>query len=135
MPVSMCNAAPPRHPDAARYPFHSSSSPVLPSTGRRFAASYAAANLRPVLGSTGELDEWNGYRAASGWRGGAALHIDTGMNRLGFPLDEAGALANRFTGDHGIALVMSHFACSEEDHPLNAIQMQRFAAVRALSRS
>ena len=31
----------------------------------------------------------------------------------------------------GIALVMSHFACSEEDHPLNAIQMERFRAVRA----
>jgi alanine racemase len=26
---------------------------------------------------------------------------------------------------------MSHFACSEEDHPLNAIQMERFRAVRA----
>ena len=26
---------------------------------------------------------------------------------------------------------MSHFACSEEDHPLNAIQIERFAAVRA----
>src|SRR5712671_6757254 len=101
---------------------------LLPET----AASYAAANLRPVLGSTGELDEWNGYRAASGWRGSAALHIDTGMNRLGFPLGEAGALANRLAGDHGIALVMSHFACSEEDHPLNAVQMQRFAAARAL---
>jgi len=101
---------------------------VLPGT----AASYAAANLHPVLGSAGGLDEWNGYRAASGWRGGAALHIDTGMNRLGFPLGETGALANRLAGDHGIALVMSHFACSEEDHPLNAVQMQRFVAMRAL---
>ena len=27
---------------------------------------------------------------------------------------------------------MSHFACSEEDHPLNAIQIERFRAVRAL---
>ena len=25
--------------------------------------------------------------------------------------------------DHGIALIMSHFACSEEEHPLNAIQI------------
>ena len=33
--------------------------------------------------------------------------------------------------DRGIALVMSHFACSEEEHPLNAIQMERFRAVRA----
>jgi len=27
--------------------------------------------------------------------------------------------------------VMSHFACSEEEHPLNASQMERFRAVRA----
>jgi alanine racemase len=97
---------------------------LLPGT----APAYAEANLRPVIGSRAELDEWNGFRAMSAWRGGAALHVDTGMNRLGIPYQEAGALSN----DHGIALVMSHFACSEEDHPLNAIQIERFRAVRAL---
>ena len=93
------------------------------------------ANLRPVIGSCAELDEWNAFRAASGWRGGAALHVDTGMNRLGFPFDEAPQLAARVGRDHGIALVMSHFACSEEDHPLNAVQIERFRArARAVSR-
>src|SRR5207302_4438479 len=59
-------------------------------------------------------------------------HVDTGMNRLGFAHDEAASLHNRIGGEHGIALVISHFACSEEDHPLNAIQIERFRAVRAL---
>ena len=99
---------------------------LLPKT----ASAYADANLRPVIGSDAELDEWSAFRAASGWRGAAALHIDTGMNRLGFPFGDAGALAARLPKDHGIVLVMSHFACSEEDHPLNAIQIERFAAVR-----
>jgi alanine racemase len=97
---------------------------LLPGT----APAYAEADLRPIIGSRAELDEWNGFRAASAWRGAAALHVDTGMNRLGIPYQEAGALSN----DHAIALVMSHFACSEEDHPLNAIQIERFRAVRAL---
>lgn len=97
---------------------------LLPGT----AAAFAEANLRPVIGSRAELDEWNGFRASSGWRGGAALHVDTGMNRLGIPYQEAGSLSN----EHGIVLVMSHFACSEEEHPLNAIQIERFRAVRAL---
>src|SRR4051812_40316468 len=82
---------------------------LLPKT----AAAFAQANLRPVLGSSIEFDEWSAYRAASGWSGGAALHVDTGMNRLGFALDEASALASRFgarAADHGIALLMSHFA-------------------------
>ena len=101
---------------------------LLPGT----APAYAAANLRPVIGSRVELDEWTAFRASAGWSGDAALHVDTGMNRLGFVMDEASDVATRHGKKHGIALVMSHFACSEEDHPLNAKQMQRFAGVRAL---
>jgi alanine racemase len=97
---------------------------ILPGT----APAYADANVRPVIGSSAEFDEWQAFRAASGWDGAGALHIDTGMNRLGLSRDEAARLGN----DHGIALVMSHFACSEEDHPLNAIQIQRFRELRTL---
>jgi len=101
-------------PEAAIYVLNG----VLPGT----APAYADVNVRPVIGSSAEFDEWQAFRAASGWSGGAALHIDTGMNRLGLSRDEAARLGNH----HGIALVMSHFACSEEHHPLNAIQIQRF---------
>lgn len=116
-------------PDATIYTLNG----LLPGT----APVYADANLRPVLGSGFEFDEWRAFRAASGWRGAAALHVDTGMNRLGFSRDEAGDLATRLGNyhlgnDHGVALMMSHFACSEEEHPLNAIQIERFRAVRAL---
>jgi alanine racemase len=100
---------------------------LLPAT----APAYAEANLRPALGSVPEMEEWDAFRRASGWRGGAALHFDTGMNRLGFPSEEAAQIAGRVGRDGGIALVMSHFACSEEEHPLNATQMERFRAVRA----
>jgi len=101
---------------------------LLPGT----APSYAGSNLRPVIGSRVELDEWTTFRAASGWSGGAALHVDTGMNRLGFAMDDIAEVATRHGDKHGIALVMSHFACSEEDHPLNARQIERFAKVRGL---
>ncbi len=110
-------------PDAAIYVLNG----VLPGT----APAFAQANLRPVIGDGPGWDEWNAFRANSGWRGGAALHVDTGMNRLGFSADEVRQLAPAHGSDHGIALVMSHFACSEEDHPLNALQIERFAAVRA----
>ena len=107
-------------PDAILYVLNG----ILPGT----APAYADANVRPVIGSSAEFDEWQAFRAASGWDGAAALHIDTGMNRLGLSRDEAARLGN----DHGIALVMSHFACSEEDHPLNAAQIQRFRELRRL---
>ena len=101
---------------------------VLPGT----AAAYADGNLRPVIGSNAEFDEWSAFRKASGWHGEAALHFDTGMNRLGFPHEEAAQIAGRLGRGHGIALVMSHFACSEEEHPLNAIQNERFRDLSAL---
>ena len=99
---------------------------LLPGT----TPAFAEANLRPVLGSVAELEEWSAFRMASGWRGDAALHFDTGMNRLGFPFEEAAQIAGRVGSAKGIALVMSHFACSEEEHPLNAIQIERFRGVR-----
>jgi alanine racemase len=101
---------------------------LMPGT----APVYAQANLSPVISSRAELEEWSAFRAASGWRGGAALHVDTGMSRLGFSSGDTQALAAQVRNAEGIALVMSHFACSEEDHPLNAIQIERFRAVRAL---
>ena len=89
---------------------------------------------RPVINSMTELAEWDTFAAAHSWQGGAALHVDTGMNRLGVSLEEAAALAPRVqTQNHGIALLLSHFACADTpNHPLNAKQLQRFRELRAL---
>ena len=91
-------------------------------------------NARPVINSTTELAEWDAFVSAHSWRGGAALHIDTGMHRLGISPDEAAALAPRAqTENHGIALVMSHLACADTpDHPLNAAQIKLFRELRML---
>ena len=91
-------------------------------------------NARPVINSATELAEWDAFVSAHSWRGGAALHVDTGMHRLGIAPDEAAALAPRAqTENHGIALVMSHFACADTpDHPLNATQIKLFRELRML---
>jgi alanine racemase len=102
---------------------------LAPATGDAFAA----ADLRPVIGSLAELGEWQNFRAATGWHGGAALHVDTGMNRLGLLPEEAAELAAREDSKSGIVLLMSHFACAEEpSHPLNAKQMAEFRELRGL---
>lgn len=100
------------------------------------AASFAATQARPVIGSLVELAEWDAFCSANDWHGGAALHVDTGMNRLGISVEEAAALAPRIRAEnHGITLLMSHFACAEiADHPLNARQMTDFREVRMLYR-
>src|SRR5882757_8927245 len=45
--------------------------------------SYARIDCKPVIGDLNELAEWDVFCRRSGWSGGAAVHIDTGMNRLG----------------------------------------------------
>jgi alanine racemase len=96
--------------------------------------AFIEINARPVINSTTELAEWDAFVAARSWRGGAALHVDTGMNRLGIAIDEAAALAPRTQNEnHGIALLMSHLACAENpNHPLNATQINIFRELHLL---
>jgi alanine racemase len=95
---------------------------------------YAKIDARPVIGDLNELAEWDVFCRRSGWSGGAAIHIDTGMNRLGLTLAEAQGIVPRINaGDHGITLVMSHLACAESlNHPLNAKQVAAFREIASL---
>lgn len=92
---------------------------------------FASLNCRPVIGDLNELAEWDVFCRRTGWSGGAAIHIDTGMNRLGLGIGDAQAILPRIeSGDHGITLVMSHLACAETiNHPLNAKQVAAFREV------
>ena len=92
-------------------------------------ADYAAHRLAPVIGSAGELARWAAIAAPPPY----ALHLDTGMNRLGFESLQALRAAVDQCGASGIAdLLMSHFVSSEApDDPLNALQIARFEEARA----
>jgi alanine racemase len=96
--------------------------------------AYAKIDARPVIGDLHELAEWDVFCRRTGWAGGAAVHIDTGMNRLGITQLEAQGIVPRIeAGDHGITLVMSHLACAEIlNHPLNAKQVTAFREIAAL---
>lgn len=104
---------------------------VLDGLFQNCSDAFAAINCRPVIGDLNELAEWDAFCRRTGWAGGAAIHIDTGMNRLGLTLDEAQGLIPRIdAGDHGITLVMSHLACAETlHHPLNARQVAAFREI------
>lgn len=100
------------------------------------AQIFADHNLRPVIGSTAELAEWDAFASASNWHGGFALHVDTGMNRLGLSVEEAAAIAPRLnTQNHGVELIMSHFVASQfAENQRNQEQILAFRNVRALFR-
>ena len=94
------------------------------------APAFRDAHLRPVLGSGEELAEW---AEVSHGALPAALHVDTGMNRLGLSLREAVSLAgDPLVARAGIGLLMSHLVSAEcPDRGVNACQIAAFAALRA----
>lgn len=92
---------------------------------------YLAHRLIPVFNRPAEIALWAAAAKENGQNLPAALHIDTGMNRLGLGADEAATL--RTDGlPQGIkpVLLMSHLACADQpDHELNRLQQQRFATL------
>jgi alanine racemase len=90
------------------------------------AAEFAAARLIPVLNEPGQIESW----AALPNRPPAAVHIDTGFNRLGLSPAEFTACADRLEAI-GVQALLSHLACAEiPEHPHNAAQYKRFCAAR-----
>ena len=96
--------------------------------------AYARIDCRPVIGDLNELAEWDVFCRRTGWSGGAAIHIDTGMNRLGLTITEAQGIIPRINaGDHGITLVMSHLVSAEQlNSPINARQLTTFREIASL---
>lgn len=97
------------------------------------AATYAEAGVRPVLGSREEIAEWAAFTASTGADAAAAIHVDTGMNRLGLAPDAFREMVS--AGGPGFAptLLMSHLACADEpERPETEAQRKLFAELRAL---
>lgn len=104
---------------------------VLDGVAPGCAPRLAAAGLRPAIGSFAELEEWAAAGVTLGRKLEAALHFDTGMNRLGFAPQGAGTIALR---GQAIAptLVMSHFVSAQlSASPINDRQIGDFLAIRA----
>lgn len=92
------------------------------------------AALAPVLNGLGDVDAWAAAARRDGRPRDVLLHLDTGMARLGLDAREAAALlgggpAARLAGLR-VLWAMTHFARADEpDHPANAAQAARFAAL------
>jgi alanine racemase len=98
------------------------------------AEFYAREELRPALISREEAREWIAFGTVYGRALPCALHVDTGINRLGFSMADFEMLLadNEVMSRLNLTLVMSHLACADEPaHPLNGEQRERFLKVRA----
>ena len=99
------------------------------------AADLTACAARPVLGSLQEIEEWARFCTDAGHKHAAAIHIDTGMNRLGLSPADVPVLAARrdLLESFNLSLVMSHLVSGEEPgNPRSAAQARLFDELRGL---
>jgi len=95
---------------------------VLHGVGPDDVEAALGSNARPTLNSVEQVARWKDIAPGRP----CDVMIDTGINRLGLRPQESACL-------DGLAIdtLMSHLACADEDHPLNALQLERFRAVAA----
>ena len=102
---------------------------LMPGTG----PDLLEHNLTPVVGSFEELAEWQELSTSLSRRLPIALHVDSGMNRLGFRESDVEKLTagGDLLAGLDIVLVISHLACaSDPEHPQNDIQLRAFNRIR-----
>jgi len=96
-----------------------------------------AHTLTPVVASAAELRSWCAFttrprqQPASPAVQAVHLKVDTGMSRLGVPVEEAATLVSeaRACGVQVVGL-MTHFACADSDDPADARSMTRTQLAR-----
>ncbi len=94
---------------------------------------YTQHNLMPVINSLPMLNEWLAICIEAGEALPAGFQFDTGMNRLGFRLQDISIIQSRIkeTG-YQPQVIMSHLACADiPAHEKNATQRALFQSVIA----
>lgn len=92
--------------------------------------------LTPVLISLPMVRRWQRFAQKNG-HPACAIKVNTGMNRLGLAIEEFAELTAEPELDAtlNLELVVSHLACADDpDHPLNALQLERFQTVVCAAR-
>jgi alanine racemase len=96
---------------------------------------FAHLGVMPVLSTLDDVARWSAIAATAGVQRPAALHIDTGLNRLGLPARDVRRLAAepaRLMPGIDIRLIMSHLASA--DHPADPKNRDQLLAFETLSR-
>ena len=94
---------------------------------------FVAAALVPVINTREELSQWSRHARAVEKVLPVAIHVDSGMTRLGLSDRDIELVAGqRFFKPISIELVLSHLACADQpNHPMNERQRITFDRLRA----
>lgn len=89
--------------------------------------------LIPVLNDPGQINRWNALAYSLGRPLSAAIHVDTGINRLGLTPIQFNEFASNTHPAllFEITLCLSHLACADEsNNPKNKQQLKSFIEMR-----
>jgi alanine racemase len=99
------------------------------------AADILASGAIPCLASFAEVEEWSAHARRIGARLGTALHVDSGLHRLGMPAADV----QRLVGEASlldcldVVLVMSHLASADDPaDAANSAQHEAFERLRKM---
>lgn len=99
---------------------------VLQGIGSDSLELYRKYKLVPVISSPQMLSFWHKNKI-DGIK--PVIHVETGLNRLGFRESELAKLSRKERGE--FSMVMSHLACADEkDHFMNQHQLENFNRLR-----
>lgn len=99
------------------------------------ADAVLSAGAIPCLASLAEVEEWSAHAHRVGARLTTALHVDSGLHRLGLSAQEVGALVDRpdLLASLDVVLVMSHLASADDPtDPANLMQHDAFERLRSI---
>lgn len=84
-------------------------------------------NLTPVINSVEQFEYWKKNKVDNIK---PILHVDTGLNRLGFRLEDIKKLSEAEKNE--FSFVMSHLACADEvSHFMNQYQLDKFKEIKS----
>ena len=75
-------------------------------------SDYTDNDILPVINSMEQVNRWRSHLENLNYRYPCALHVDTGMNRLGLSLEEFDGLAENLD-DLNVELLISHLSCAD----------------------
>jgi alanine racemase len=99
---------------------------ALQGIGEDSLSYFKEAHLTPVICSKDMLSFWNSHKI-EGIK--PAIQVETGLNRLGFSVDDLNTLSKETLNE--FSYVLSHLSCADEQaHFMNARQLANFKKIK-----
>ncbi len=101
------------------------------NTDKKTTISLIKKGINVVVNNTNQLNDLISISNQINFKAPCAIHIDTGMNRLGFNMNDAEKILKLAKQKLNVSLIMSHLSCSENKlSKMNNLQLRKFLYIK-----